>query len=168
VPPRTASNRSGLAPARAELARCPLEVNGPIEKLPPPYDSDLGAGGKQGVRLLGKRERVSIRIGDLHVTDSVRVGLDRFVLDPLGGEAFEECVEPGDGESDPARARLRRVRLDEKRGMLLDLPEDLVPTRPSAGRPKNRVYQSMLASRSDTGTPAKRSVVALCMYLVRF
>jgi hypothetical protein len=87
--PEPLANRSGLAPAGAELARCPLEVNGPIEKLPPPYGSDLGAGGKQGVRLLGKRERVSIRIGDLHVTDSVRVGLDRFVLDPLGGEAFE-------------------------------------------------------------------------------
>jgi hypothetical protein len=70
------------------------------------------------------------------VTDSVRVGLDRFVLDPLGGEAFEECVEPGDGESDPARARLRRVRLDEKRGMLVDLPEDLVPDAPVRGSPE--------------------------------
>jgi hypothetical protein len=31
----------------------------------------------------------------------------------------------------------------------------------SGGRPKNRVYQSRLASRSDTGTPAKRWVIAL-------
>jgi hypothetical protein len=35
------------------------------------------------------------------------------------------------------------------------------PTRLSGGRPKNRVYHSMLASRSDTGTPAKRWVIAL-------
>jgi len=34
------------------------------------------------------------------------------------------------------------------------------PARKSGGRPKNRVYQSMPASRSDTGTPAKRSVIA--------
>src|SRR5919106_423607 len=35
------------------------------------------------------------------------------------------------------------------------------PERVSGGRPKNRVYQSMLASRSVTGTPAYRLVVAL-------
>src|SRR6266508_831733 len=34
------------------------------------------------------------------------------------------------------------------------------PTRLSGGRPKNRVYQSMLVSRSDTGTPANRWVIA--------
>jgi hypothetical protein len=45
------------------------------------------------------------------VADAVRVGLDRFVLDALGSEAFEKRVEPGDGEGDPARARLLRVRL---------------------------------------------------------
>src|SRR5829696_1256621 len=35
------------------------------------------------------------------------------------------------------------------------------PTRLSGGRPKNRVYHSMLGSRSDTGTPANRWVIAL-------
>ena len=61
------------------------------------------------------------------MADAVRVGLDRFVLDALGGEALEERVEPGDGEGDPPRARLRGVRLDEEPGVLVDLPEHLVP-----------------------------------------
>src|ERR671937_480038 len=79
----------------------------------------------RGVGRLGERDRVPIRIGDLHVADAVRVGLDRLVLDALGAEALEELVEPCDGEGDPARARLRRVRLDEELGMLVDLPEHL-------------------------------------------
>jgi hypothetical protein len=95
------------------------------------------------------------------VADTVRVGLDRFVLDALGSEALEERVEPSDGEGDPARARSRRVRLDEEPGALVDLPENLFPDATVWGSPKNRVYQSMLASRSDTGTPAKRWVIAL-------
>jgi hypothetical protein len=45
-----------------------------------------------------------VRIGDVHVADAVRVGLDRFVLDALGCEALEERVEPGDGEGDASRA----------------------------------------------------------------
>ena len=45
----------------------------------------------------------------------------------VGGEALEERVESSDGERDPARARTRRVRLDEERRLLVDLPEDLVP-----------------------------------------
>jgi hypothetical protein len=53
--------------------------------------------------------------------DTVGVGLDRFVLDALDGEALEERVEPSDGEGDPARARPRRVRLDEEPGVLVDL-----------------------------------------------
>ena len=61
------------------------------------------------------------------MTDAVRVGLDRFVLDALGSEALEECVEPSDGEGDPARARPRRVRLDEEPCALVDLPEHLLP-----------------------------------------
>jgi hypothetical protein len=61
------------------------------------------------------------------VTDAVRVGLDRFVLDAPGGEALEERVEPSHGEGDPARARPRRVRLDEERGVRVNLPEDLFP-----------------------------------------
>jgi hypothetical protein len=61
------------------------------------------------------------------MTDTVRVGLDRFVVDALRGEAPEERVQPSDGEGDPGRARSRRVRLDEERGVLVDLPEHLVP-----------------------------------------
>ena len=48
------------------------------------------------------------------MADTVRVGLDRFVLDALGCEALEERLEPGDGERNAARARARRVRLDEE------------------------------------------------------
>ena len=80
----------------------------------------------RGVRRLGKRDRVPIRVGDRHVADTVRVGLDRFVLDALSSEALEERVEPIDGEGDPARARLCHVRLDEERGVLVDIPEHLV------------------------------------------
>jgi hypothetical protein len=36
----------------------------------------------------------AIRIGNVHVADAVRVGLDRFVVDALGSEALEERVEP--------------------------------------------------------------------------
>jgi hypothetical protein len=81
----------------------------------------------RGVGRLGERDGVAIRIGDLHVAHAVRVGLDRFVRDALGGEVLQKRVEPGDGERDPTRARLRRVRLDEQRGVLVDIPEDLVP-----------------------------------------
>jgi hypothetical protein len=95
------------------------------------------------------------------VADAVRVGLDRLVLDALGSEALEQRVEPGDGERDPPPARLRRVRLDEEPGMLSISQRISSTTRRSGGRPKNRVYQSTLASRSDTGTPAKRWVIAL-------
>src|SRR5438093_13597627 len=95
------------------------------------------------------------------MADTVRVRLDRFVLDALGSEALEEPVEPGDGERDAARARPRRGRLDEEPGVLVDLPEHLVPDALSGGRPKNRAYQSTLASRSETGTPAKRWVIPL-------
>ena len=95
------------------------------------------------------------------MADTVRVGLDRFVLDALGSEALEERVEPGDGEGDPARARVCRVRFDEEPGALVDLPEDLFPDATVRGSPEERVYQSTLASRSDTGTPAERWVIEL-------
>jgi hypothetical protein len=36
------------------------------------------------------------------VADAIRVGLDRVVFDALGSETLEECVEPGNGEGDPA------------------------------------------------------------------
>jgi hypothetical protein len=78
------------------------------------------------VGRLGERDRVAIRIRDLHVTDTVRVGLDRLVLDALGGEAREKRVESSDGECDPTRPRPCRVRLDEKRGVLGNIPEDLI------------------------------------------
>ena len=82
---------------------------------------------------------------------AVRVGLYRFVLDAPGSEALEELVEPGDCESDPARARLLRVRLDEERGVLVDVPQHLFPDAKVWGSPKNRVYQSTPTSSSDTG-----------------
>ncbi len=62
------------------------------------------------------------RIGDVHVADAVRVGLDRFVLDAMGSEALEQRLEPSDSEGNPARSRLRRVRLDEEPGVLVDPP----------------------------------------------
>ncbi len=36
------------------------------------------------------------------MADAVRIGLDRFVLDALGGEALEEGVETGDGQGGAA------------------------------------------------------------------
>ena len=42
-------------------------------------------------------------------------------------QAFQERVEPGDGEGDPACARPRHVGLDEAPGALVDLPEPLLP-----------------------------------------
>jgi hypothetical protein len=70
------------------------------------------------------------------VTDAVRVGLDRFMLDARGSEALEERVEPGDGEGDPACARLRGVRLDEEPRVLVDLPEHLFPNATVWGSPE--------------------------------
>ena len=95
------------------------------------------------------------------MSDAVGVGLDRFVLDALGSEAFEEHVEPSDGECDPARARLCAFGSMKSVACSSISHSTSSPTRWSGGRPKNRVYQSMLTSRSDTGTPAKRSVIAL-------
>jgi hypothetical protein len=91
-----------------------------------------------------------------YVADTVRVGLDGFVLDALGSQALQERVETGDGEGDPACARPRSVGLDEQRGVLVDVPEDFYPGAHVRGRPKNRVYQSIAAPSSDTGTPAMR------------
>ncbi|HMI69942.1 MAG TPA: hypothetical protein VK510_08105, partial [Solirubrobacteraceae bacterium] len=58
------------------------------------------------------------------------------MLDVLSGEALEERVEPRDGEGDPARARLRRVQLDEEPGVLVDLSEDRVPDATVWGSPE--------------------------------
>ena len=70
------------------------------------------------------------------MADAVGVGLDRFVLDARGSKALEERVEPRDGESDPARARLRRIGLDEEPGVLVDLPENLLPDATVRGPPE--------------------------------
>jgi hypothetical protein len=70
------------------------------------------------------------------VADTVRVGLDRRVLDALGSEALEQRVEPSDGEGNPARARPQGVRLDEEPGTLVDLPENLVPDATVWGSPE--------------------------------
>jgi hypothetical protein len=58
------------------------------------------------------------------------------VLYALGSEALDERIEPGDAERDPARARPRRVRLDEERGVLVDLLENLVPGAKVRGSPE--------------------------------
>jgi hypothetical protein len=58
------------------------------------------------------------------------------VADAPGSEALEERVEPNDGEGDPARARPRRVRLDEEPGTLVDLLENLVPDATVWGSPE--------------------------------
>jgi hypothetical protein len=63
----------------------------------------------------------------VHVADTVRVDLDRFMLDALGSEALKERVEPSDLEIDQARARPRRVRLDKEPGARVDLPKNLFP-----------------------------------------
>jgi hypothetical protein len=48
------------------------------------------------------------------------------MLDAVSGEALEELVEAGHREGDPAGSRLRGVRLDEQRGVLVDLSKNLV------------------------------------------
>jgi hypothetical protein len=68
---------------------------------------------------------LAIRIRDLHVADTVRVSLDWFMCDTFGSQVLQERAESGNGEGDPARARPRCVRLNEERGVLVDVPEDL-------------------------------------------
>jgi hypothetical protein len=88
------------------------------------------------------------------VADAVRVGLDRLVLDALGSEALEKRIEPSDGEGDPARARPRRVRLDEERGVLVDLPKDLFPgthVRGSPEEPRVPIDAGVEIGYRDTG-----------------
>jgi hypothetical protein len=78
------------------------------------------------MRWLSERDGVAVRIGDLHVADAVRVRLDGLVVDVLSGKALEELVEAGHGEGDPACSRLRGVRLNEERGVLVGLPKNLI------------------------------------------
>jgi hypothetical protein len=89
------------------------------------------------------------------VADTVRVGLDRFVLDALGSEALEQRVEPCDGEGDAARARPRRVRLDGEPGALVDLPENLFPDATVWGSPEEpRVpIDAGIDQRGDAALP---------------
>ena len=95
------------------------------------------------------------------MADAVRVGLDRFVLDALGSESLEERAESGNRERDPAAPARAAFGSMMSQACSSISQSTSSPTRLSGGRPKNRVYQSMLASRSDTGTPAKRWVIAL-------
>ena len=88
------------------------------------------------------------------MADAVRVSLDWSMFDTFGSQALQKRVESGNGEGDPARARPRCVRLNEECGVRVDVPEDLFAVRRSGGRPKSRVYQSIAAPSSDTGTPA--------------
>ena len=90
------------------------------------------------------------------MADAVRVGLDRFVLDALGGKALEQRIEPGDGEGDPTRARLRGVRLDEERGVLVDFPQDLVAVMMSQDLAQSCPCDDLTARSSSlraTGSP---------------
>jgi hypothetical protein len=122
---------------------------------PPPRRSKIS-------RRVGSESAKNVPLVSTIVHRSVHLSTQAVpAVEALGSEALQERVEPSDGKGDPARARPGRVRLDEQPGALVDLPENLFPTRRSGGRAKNRVYQSMLASRSDTGTPAKRWVIAL-------
>jgi hypothetical protein len=108
----------------------------------------------RGVGRLGEGDRVPIRIGDVHVADTVRVDLDRFVLDALSVEALEERVEPLHGEGDAASARLQRVRLDEEPGVLVDLPEDLLPDATvwrSSEEPRVPIVAGVEIRYGDTG-----------------
>ena len=103
---------------------------------------------------LGERDRVPVGVGDVHVADAVRVGLDRLVLDLPAGEILEELVEAGDGERDAARARLGRVRLDEEPGVLIDLPEQLVSgakVRRSPEEPRVPIGARVEVGYGDTG-----------------
>ena len=76
------------------------------------------------------------------------------MLDALGREVLEERVEPIDREGDPARTRLRRVRLDEKGGVLVDVPEHLVPDAKVWGpaeEPRVPVDAGVEVGNRDTG-----------------
>ena len=76
------------------------------------------------------------------------------MLDALGGEALEERVESSDGECDPAGARLRRVRLYEEPGVLVDLPEDLfadAPVRLSSEEPRVPIDAGVKIGYRDAG-----------------
>ena len=83
------------------------------------------------------------------------------VLDVLGSETLKKRVKPSYTERDPPATGLCRVRLDKQRGVRVDLPEDLVPDAMVRVGQEPRVNQPMLTSRSDTATPANRSVIAL-------
>lgn len=71
------------------------------------------------VGRLGEGDRVPIRIGNLHVANTVRVGLDRFMLDALDRDTVQDSVAPTDGQGDAARARLRCVWLGEESHLAL-------------------------------------------------
>ena len=88
------------------------------------------------------------------MANAVRVRLDLLVLDALGREMLEESVEPLNRERDPARARLLRVRLDEERGVLVDVPQHLIPdahVRGSAEEPRVPVDADLKIGYRDTG-----------------
>ena len=70
------------------------------------------------------------------MSDAVRVGLNRFVLYAFIGKALEELIEPTDGKRNPAGTCVRRVRLDEQRGVFVDVPKDLVPDAEVRGSPE--------------------------------
>jgi hypothetical protein len=79
------------------------------------------------------------------------------VLDLLGSEALEERVEPGDCESDPARPRLRGVRLGEQPADLVDVPRTLVADASVWGSPEEprvSIEADVKIGYRDTGRTA--------------
>ena len=82
-------------------------------------------------------------------------GLDRLVLEAA---ALEQRGQAGDPERDPSAAGVRRVRLDEQRRVLVDVPQDLVADAEVGRADRTAAYTSRdrAPSRSETGTPAKR------------
>jgi len=93
------------------------------------------------------------------VAHAIRVGLDRFVLDALDRDAPQERVEPANRRvMRPPSARVAFGSMNSQACSSISQSISW-PTRRSRGRRNKRVYQSTLASRSDTETPAKRCVI---------
>jgi hypothetical protein len=92
----------------------------------------------------------------------------RFESVSIGSCAMRRAARRSSSASSPATATV--IRLAPARAAFGSMKSQArssssqrisSPTRRSSGgRPKNRVYQSMPASRSDTGPPAKRRVIA--------
>ena len=157
---------SALNVALPDLARATgastTELQWIVDALSGSFGSGRSRRGALGLGQLRERDRVPIWLWSSHAADAVRIGLYRIVSDALGREALDKRVKPGPPRASilpaPACAALGSMKSVACSSMSQSTSS---PACMSGGRPKNRVYQSMLASRSDTGTPAKRWVIAL-------